>query len=47
MEEDFAGGAVDFIVDDASHQYWATRATVEILLPFVRPGGAYVIEDWA
>ena len=24
-----------------------TRAAVEILLPFVRPGGAYVIEDWA
>ena len=47
MEEDFAGGAVDFIVDDASHQYWDTRATLEILLPFVRPGGAYVIEDWA
>jgi predicted O-methyltransferase YrrM len=47
MEEGFAGGAVDFIVDDASHQYRDTRATVEILLPFVRPGGAYVIEDWA
>jgi predicted O-methyltransferase YrrM len=47
MEEDFPGGAVDFIVDDASHQYWDTRATLEILLPFVRPGGAYVIEDWA
>lgn len=38
---------VDFIVDDASHQYAQTRATVEILLPFLRPGGAYIIEDWA
>jgi len=38
---------VDFIVDDASHQHAQTRATVEILLPFLRPGGAYVIEDWA
>lgn len=38
---------VDFIVDDASHQHAETRATVEVLLPFLRPGGAYVIEDWA
>lgn len=38
---------VDFIVDDASHQHAQTRTTVEILLPFLRPGGAYVIEDWA
>lgn len=38
---------VDFIVDDASHQYAQTRATVEILLPYLRPGGAYIIEDWA
>jgi SAM-dependent methyltransferase len=41
------GPLVDFIVDDASHQHAQTRATVEILLPFLRPGGAYVIEDWA
>jgi hypothetical protein len=41
------GPTVDFIVDDASHQHTQTRTTVEILLPFLRPGGAYVIEDWA
>jgi SAM-dependent methyltransferase len=41
------GAFVDFIVDDASHQHAQTRSTVEILLPFLRPGGAYVIEDWA
>jgi SAM-dependent methyltransferase len=38
---------VDLIIDDASHQYAETRSTVEILLPFLRPGGAYIIEDWA
>ncbi len=38
---------VDFIVDDASHQHAQTRTTVEILLPFLRPGVAYVIEEWA
>lgn len=42
-----AGPFVDFIVDDASHQHAQTRTTVEILLPFLRPGGAYIIEDWA
>jgi predicted O-methyltransferase YrrM len=42
-----AGPFVDFIVDDASHQHVQTRTTVEILLPFLRQGGAYVIEDWA
>ena len=41
------GPLVDFIVDDASHQHAQTRTTVETLLPFLRPGGAYVIEDWA
>jgi predicted O-methyltransferase YrrM len=41
------GPFVDFIVDDASHQHAQTRTTVEVLLPFLRPGGAYVIEDWA
>lgn len=47
IAEQALGPLVDFIVDDASHQHAQTRATVEILLPFVRPGGAYVIEDWA
>jgi hypothetical protein len=40
-------GSVDAVIDDASHQHAETRATVEILLPFVRPGGVYIIEDWA
>jgi hypothetical protein len=41
------GGELDVVVDDASHMHSETRATLEILLPFVRPGGAYIIEDWA
>lgn len=47
VTEQAAGTLVDFIVDDASHQLGPTRSTVEILLPFLRTGGAYVIEDWA
>ncbi len=47
MVQDFAGEQVDAVVDDASHQYVETRTTLETLLPFVRNGGVYVIEDWA
>lgn len=47
IAEDMVEPVLDLIIDDASHQYGETRATVEILLPFLRPGGAYIIEDWA
>jgi len=39
-------GPLDIVVDDASHLYWPTRRSFEILFPLVRPGGAYFIEDW-
>jgi len=41
------GGAIDLVVDDASHLYEQTRKSFEIVFPFVKPGGLYVIEDWA
>ena len=41
------GTLIDVVIDDASHQYVETRASLEVLFPLVRPGGAYVIEDWA
>jgi predicted O-methyltransferase YrrM len=37
---------IDLVIDDASHMYALTLAALECLLPLVRPGGAYVIEDW-
>ena len=40
-------GPCDLIIDDASHSGPATRAAFDILWPCVRPGGYYVIEDWA
>ena len=40
-------GDFDAIIDDASHQYAETKASFETLFPFLRPGGAYIIEDWA
>ncbi len=40
-------GPIDLIVDDASHMYGPTKATFEATFPFLRPGGVYVMEDWA
>ena len=47
IAKDLEDEPVDAIIDDASHQYTETKATVEILLPFLRPGGVFIIEDWA
>jgi len=40
-------GPLDLIIDDCSHLYAPTRASFEALFPFLRPGGLYIIEDWA
>jgi SAM-dependent methyltransferase len=44
---DFGDDLVDAVVDDASHEYAATKACFETIFPYLRTGGAYVIEDWA
>ena len=44
--EAFADGAIDLVIDDASHVYDPTVASFEVLFPMVRPGGLYIIEDW-
>jgi hypothetical protein len=40
-------GPLDLVIDDASHRYEPTRASFEALFPLLRPGGFYIIEDWA
>ncbi len=40
-------GPLDLVIDDASHLYGPTKASFETLFPLLRPGGLYVIEDWA
>ena len=47
IERDFGGEPVDAIIDDASHQYAETKAAFETAFPYLRGGGAYIIEDWA
>lgn len=38
---------IDLVIDDASHLYDKTKASFENIFPLVKPGGLYVIEDWA
>ena len=40
-------GPLDCVIDDASHMYGPTKASFETLFPLLRPGGLYIIEDWA
>jgi SAM-dependent methyltransferase len=40
-------GPLDLIVDDASHDYHLTKRTLELTFRHLRPGGWYVVEDWA
>lgn len=46
--DDFMGpGPLDLVIDDASHLFGPSVASFETLFPRLRPGGCYVIEDWA
>lgn len=45
--ESFPDRSLDLVVDDASHQYEPSKAALNVFLPLLRPGGVYLIEDWA
>jgi len=47
VDDHLAGRPLDLVVDDASHLVGPTRASFNALFPRLRPGGAYIIEDWA
>jgi hypothetical protein len=38
-------GPFDLIVDDGSHRVRDQQVTAETLLPYLAPGGLYIIED--
>lgn len=42
-----AGGNFDIVVDDGSHQTPHMMLSFDILMPHVKPGGIYIIEDVA
>lgn len=47
VDRELAGEPIDLVIDDASHLYEPTLASFEVLYPRVRPGGLFIIEDWA
>jgi predicted O-methyltransferase YrrM len=47
VDHHLAGRPLDLVVDDASHLVVPTRASFNVLFPRLRPGGVYIIEDWA
>ena len=47
LDAAFADQPLDLVIDDASHHYRPTLASFELLFPRLRPGGVFVLEDWA
>lgn len=47
LVDDELGGAVDLVIDDASHRLQPSVVTFDALFPRLRAGGLYIIEDWA
>jgi SAM-dependent methyltransferase len=47
VKYEFSDRQLDLVMDDASHLYEETKSSFETLFPLVRPGGFYIIEDWA
>ncbi len=39
-------GPLDLVIDDASHEYEPTTASMQALFPLLREGGLYIVEDW-
>ncbi len=46
VADNFGKDQLDLVVDDCSHLYGPTKASLNVLLPRLRPGGVYLIEDW-
>jgi predicted O-methyltransferase YrrM len=47
IDDEIGDDALDLVLDDASHLLDATRRTFNCLFPRLRPGGIYLLEDWA
>ena len=47
VADTFGGAPIDLVIDDGSHELERSRATLDALLPLVRPGGCYWLEDWS
>jgi hypothetical protein len=46
LATEFPLADIDLVVDDASHLYEPTRTSFNIVFPYMRAGGRFVLEDW-
>jgi cephalosporin hydroxylase len=46
LKKECESNAIDMIIDDCSHLYGPTRKSFEVLFPYLKRGGQYIIEDW-
>ena len=46
LRREMTGQSFDLVIDDASHLLRQTRASFNMIFPYVAPGGYYIIEDW-
>jgi hypothetical protein len=47
LGSEFPDRDISIVIDDASHFYEETKQAFNIVFPYLRPGGYYVVEDWA
>jgi O-methyltransferase len=47
LASEFPSADIDLVVDDASHLYEETRASFNLVFPYMRSGARFVLEDWA
>lgn len=47
ISKEFNNEPIDIVIDDASHLLSLTNQSIQNILPYVRSGGLYIIEDWA
>ncbi len=47
LDREIGSTPLDLVIDDASHSTELTRASFDVLFPRLRPGGVFIIEDWA
>ena len=47
LDAELGAEPLDLAIDDASHLLEPTVASFEVVFPRLRPGGVFVVEDWA
>jgi predicted O-methyltransferase YrrM len=47
VDAELGAESIDLVIDDASHLYGPTLSSFELLFPRLRPGGLFIVEDWA